>query len=341
VRAGWQAISRQPSFHGPRKGSEHDDGNLAWTGLPGNGTARMSDTSLPKAGFIGLGDLGSAIAARLLRSEVPLGVWNRSKERMAPLAAAGAWQAPTVAALADWADILLICVTDGRALEAILFGADGVMHGGVKPRLIVDHSTVHPGEAIEIAERLRREGLAFLDAPVSGGAPGAAAGSLAVMVGGDADDLRFALPILSEYGGKITHIGPNGSGQAMKACNQIINFITVGAIAEALAVGAPFGIDGRMLSEALSGGFADSNMLHEYARGLATGEKAHMTRLVGLFATLFSGSIHEGVAGTLELPLKDLAIATGLVRDAGSAGMLIATVECLFRLLNGPVPKTS
>ncbi len=287
-----------------------------------------------RVGYIGLGDIGAAMAERILQSEHALTVWNRTQSKMTPLLAAGASGATSPSDLAQSSDIVCLCVDSAAAVERLLFESDGVAHAKPKPRLVVDHSTIHPDKAIHFATRLRENGIAMIDAPVSGGAIGARAGVLAVMAGGDAADVVAARPVISCYAARITHMGPSGSGQAAKACNQIINFGTLASIAEALALGAAFGLDIKRLPEALAGGFADSNMLREYARGAAGGDRPYMTYMINWLASLFRGELEPAAAGRMAMALKDLGIASELARARGTSAAVTDLVERLFRTLH-------
>lgn len=287
-----------------------------------------------RVGYIGLGDIGAPMAERILRGDYELTVWNRTQSKMTPLVAAGAIGAMSPADLAQRCDIVFLCVDSAVAVERLLFESDGIAQAKAKPRLVVDHSTIHPEKAINFAARLRATGIAMIDAPVSGGAIGARAGVLAVMAGGDAADVTTARPVISCYAGKITHMGPIGSGQATKACNQIINFGTLASIAEAVALGAAFGLDIQRLPEALAGGFADSNMLREYARGAAGGERAYMTYMINWLVGLFRGQLEPAAAGRMTMVLKDLGIVGELARSSGTTAPVTRLVESLFRTLH-------
>jgi 3-hydroxyisobutyrate dehydrogenase len=287
-----------------------------------------------RVGYIGLGDIGASMAERILHGQHQLAVWNRTASKMTPLVAAGAIGATSPCELAQRSDIVCLCVDSANAVERVLFDSDGVAHARSKPRLVVDHSTIHPDKSISIASRLRESGIAMIDAPVSGGAIGARAGVLAVMVGGEAADVMAARPVISCYAGRITHMGPIGSGQATKACNQIINFGTLASIAEAVALGAAFGLDIQRLPEALAGGFADSNMLREYARGAAGGERPYMTYMINWLVGLFRGELEPAAAGRMAMALKDLGIVSDLARTRGTSAAITGLVESLFRTLN-------
>lgn len=288
-----------------------------------------------RVGYIGLGDIGTPIAERILHSGEPLVLWNRTRAKMDPFLAAGASAAASPSDLAARADIIITCLDSDLALEEVLLGQEGVVTATERPRAVVDHSTIHPARAVEIGMELANSGVAFVDAPVSGGAPGAQRGTLAIYLGGAADDVAFVRPIVQHYGGQISHVGPLGAGQVVKACNQLVTFCSVIAIGEALALAEAVGLEAQRLPEFLQGGYADSNMLQEYARGAATGEKAHMTGLINSFVSLFHGKLNDLQQGTLALLLKDLGIVSDLARKSGSSAPMISLAENLYRLIQG------
>ena len=291
----------------------------------------------PGVGYIGLGNIGAPMAARILSpGGFALTVWNRTAAKMAPLAAAGATAAVSAADTAAKSDIVFLCLDSADAVEAVVFGPDGVAAGGKgRTKLLVDNSTLHPQRTRELATRLRSStGIGWLDIPVSGGPGGAAAGTLAAMAGGDAAELEVVRPVVMSYASRLTHMGPIGSGQATKACNQIINFGTIAAIAEAYNVGAHFGLDVEKLPEAVSGGFADSNMLREIGRARAAGESQNVTLLMQSLLGIYEGRIEPALAGKLGILMKDLGIALDLGRTTGAALPVLSQFDNFFRILH-------
>jgi 3-hydroxyisobutyrate dehydrogenase len=214
-----------------------------------------------RVGFIGLGIMGSGMTHNLLRASVDLTVYNRTPERMQPLADAGAATAASPAGLAAATDIVFICVSDTPDVEAVLLGEDGVIHGARPGSLVVDMSTISPRATRGIAARLAEAGVAMLDAPVSGGSEGAAKGTLSIMVGGAEADLDRARPYLEAMGSTITHVGPIGSGQNCKLVNQILVVVNMLAAAEALVFAQAAGLDLDRTMEAVVGGAGGSWML--------------------------------------------------------------------------------
>jgi 3-hydroxyisobutyrate dehydrogenase len=173
----------------------------------------------------------------------------------------------------------------------------------------------------------------MIDAPVSGGSQGAAAGTLAVLVGGNPGDVELARPTLSSFTGQITHLGPLGSGQVAKACNQMINFATMAATDEATAMGAPFGLDAASLSTALTGGLAESAVLRRHIRAPAAGEGTGITGIVNGLRALYVGQADAGVGGRVDILLKDLGVALDVARSQGSAAPVSGVLDGVNRML--------
>lgn len=214
-----------------------------------------------RVGFIGLGIMGRGMAANILRAGFPLTVWNRTAERTASLATAGAHVAASPADLAATSDIIITCVSDTPDVQQLILGEQGVAHGARAGSLVIDMSTISPAATLEIAAALESQGVDMLDAPVSGGSEGAAKGTLSIMVGGKAEALERAMPVLQAMGQRITHVGPHGAGQTVKLVNQIIVVGNCLAMCEGLLLAQAGGVDLQKALEAVSGGAAGSWML--------------------------------------------------------------------------------
>jgi 3-hydroxyisobutyrate dehydrogenase-like beta-hydroxyacid dehydrogenase len=231
------------------------------------------------------------MAANLLAAGFPLTVHNRSAGPEQPLAARGARVAASPAAAAAAAALLCLCVSDDPAAEAVLFGPQGATSQSLAARLAV-------------------QGVAYLDAPVTGGTEGARAGSLSVLVGGAATDLERARPLLTTVGGRISHLGPVGAGQQAKAVNQVLVAGSYAAVAEAMALGQRLGLPMTQVCEALAAGAAGSWALEHRAANM----------LAGHFPLGFRLALHR----------KDLAIALAAADKAGvdlPLSRLVATLE--------------
>lgn len=214
-----------------------------------------------RVAFLGLGTMGAAMAANLARAGFPVVAWNRTPGRASELADLGVTVATSAANASAEADVVVICVSDTRDVEAVLFGPDGVVAGARAGSLIIDCSTIAPSGSWDFAARLRERGLRMVDAPVSGGSEGAQNATLSIFVGGEAEDVERARPILHALGRTITHVGPIGAGQAVKAVNQVILAGAYLGVAEGIVLAIKAGLDVRQVVEALSGGAAQSWVL--------------------------------------------------------------------------------
>jgi 2-hydroxy-3-oxopropionate reductase len=215
--------------------------------------------------FLGIGLMGAPMAANLLRGGFALTVWNRTSAKAAALAADGAKVASTAADAVRGADFVVTMLSNGAAVEEVLFGTGGAADAIDKGALVIDMSSIPPATARLHAERLAARGIAHIDAPVSGGTGGARDGKLVIMVGGPPQDFARARPVFTPLGNP-TLVGRSGAGQLAKLCNQAIVGITIGAVAEALLLAAAGGADPAAVRQALMGGFADSRILQEHGQ---------------------------------------------------------------------------
>lgn len=217
--------------------------------------------TIRRVGFIGLGIMGAPMAANLLKAGFELTVWNRTAGRADALVAAGASRAESPAAVARASEVTVSCVTDSPDVEAVALGPGGVVEGAARGSIYVDCSTVSPATARKVAGVLGKANVAMLDAPVSGGDVGAKAGTLAIMAGGDAAVFARCLPVLQAMGKTIVHVGPSGSGQVVKLCNQVAGGLNLLAMAEAIVLAAQAGVAPEKMLEVVSAGAAGSWML--------------------------------------------------------------------------------
>jgi 3-hydroxyisobutyrate dehydrogenase-like beta-hydroxyacid dehydrogenase len=214
-----------------------------------------------RVGVVGLGIMGSGMADNLLAKGHDVSVYNRTAARTHAFATAGATVRGTPAELAAACDVVLVCVSDTPDVEAVLFGPEGVSTGAPNGALVVDASTISPDATRSFAARLATQGVGFVDAPVSGGSEGAAKGTLSIMVGGSADEVERARPVLEAIGKTITHVGPVGAGQTCKLVNQILVVVTMLGVSEALLLAQAGGLDLDKTIAAVEGGAAGSWML--------------------------------------------------------------------------------
>ncbi|MBI4754579.1 MAG: NAD(P)-dependent oxidoreductase [Betaproteobacteria bacterium] len=219
-----------------------------------------------QVGFIGLGIMGRPMALNLAKGGHRLRVWSRRRESMEPLLAAGATGCASAAEVAAGAEVVICMVADAPDVEQVALGPAGVAEGARPGLVFADMSTIAPAAAQGIAVRLAQRGIDMLDAPVSGGEPGAINAALTIMVGGRAEVFERVRPLFECMGRAITHIGGSGAGQVAKACNQIVTGMAIAAVAEALNLARRSGVDGARVREALLGGFAYSKTLEVHGR---------------------------------------------------------------------------
>jgi 3-hydroxyisobutyrate dehydrogenase len=278
------------------------------------GVGGVNGAKAEKLGYLGLGMMGFPMTRRLINAGYGVTVWNRSTAKAAALVEAGAKLAPQPCDVASTAGIIFMCLTDAAAVEEVVFGASGLATVAGAGKLVVDFSSIHPDAARDIAARLKaRNGMGWIDAPVSGGTKGAEEGTLAVMAGGDAADIERARPYILAMARRLTHMGPIGAGQTTKLCNQIIVGCAMAVLAEATRLAVNAGIDAKRLPEALTGGFADSIPLQ-------------------LFVPRMVAGIHSPPMGHIATMLKDLDTVVEVARDTSSPVPMSALAAQLFRL---------
>lgn len=251
---------------------------------------------------------------RLLQAGHSVSVWNRNRDKLAPVLAAGASEADNISALAQSCDMLLLCLADTAAVEAVMFGPGGVAAAAAPGKLLVDLSSIDPAATRRFADQLNAAcGMAWVDAPVSGGVSGAQQGSLAIMAGGAQADVERARPVLAAFSRQVTHMGEVGAGQITKICNQMIVACNALVIAEMIALAKRAGVDAAKIPEALQGGFADSTPLQILGPEMANG-------------------VFEPVKWRVKTLLKDLNMAVELSRSHGSAvpmsGLAAQLMQC-------------
>lgn len=260
-----------------------------------------------RVGFIGLGLMGAPMAANLQAAGYELTVYNRSPEKAAALADAGARVATGVATLAAECDVVITMLPDSSDVESVLAGRAGVFEAAKPGTLVIDMSTISPVVTRRLAAQAAAAGLIMLDAPVSGADVGARAGTLAIMVGGESPAVERAMPLLEVMGSKITHVGPSGAGQVVKACNQVITSVTIAAVSEAIVLGEHAGVEPERMLEAVSGGMAGSKVI-DVKR-----------------PQLLSRDYEPGF--TVDLHHKDLGIVLATAREHGVSLPLTAIVD--------------
>lgn len=287
-------------------------------------------------GFIGLGIMGKSMALNLLKAGFPLAVFNRSPRPAAELREAGAHVVDSPAALAEVADIIFTSVSDDPALTEIVSGERGIVQSEKRrATLMVDHSTVSPSTARAAGEALMRAGIAFIDAPVSGGDVGARNGTLTIMAGGEEKDLARARPYLEKMGANIVHTGGAGTGQMTKCVNQIVVALNVAAMTEGLAIAESFGLDLQKTLDTIGSGAAGSWSLANYGPRVLRGDLAPGFRAEHMLKDL-EIALREAAARGTNLPMAELV--TGLYQKLVTASGLTSGAignHALIKLYQG------
>jgi 2-hydroxy-3-oxopropionate reductase len=263
--------------------------------------------------MIGLGVMGAPMAAHIARRGFDLRVFNRSAAKAQPLRALGATVAASARDAADGARTVILSLPATADVESVLFDRDGIAPVLAPDTIVIDTSTIDPLAARDFSARLAAQGVAMLDAPVSGGEKGAVDGTLTCMVGGSEAALARASPVLSAFAARILHIGSSGAGQIAKACNQICAATAMLGVAEAMALAVKLDIDPARVRDAIAGGTGNSvmlerNALRVVARDFRPGFRAN-------------------------LMAKDLGIASGAMTQAGVPADGTAVVRRLLSAL--------
>jgi 2-hydroxy-3-oxopropionate reductase len=253
------------------------------------------------------------MAYNLLQAGYSLTVFNRSRAAIDALVQAGAKPAGSPREVAEQSDMVITAVTDAPAVEEVVLGTAGVLHGAHAGLLLIDMSTISPRATRRIAAETTTSGVHMLDAPVSGGDIGARQGTLAIMVGGERGDFERALPVFEVLGKTITHCGPIGAGQTVKACNQVVSALILLGLAEGLVFGSKMGIRPDVLLQVFGGGLAHSRLLDLRGR------------------TMIAHSFEPGAKATLHY--KDLGIALEAAREYGVVLPGASLVTQLFTML--------
>ncbi len=267
-----------------------------------------------RVGFVGLGIMGRPMARNLMQAGHELVLYNRTRQKAEELAKeGGAGVAESPKEVAESSDVIVTMLPGPPEVEEVVTGEDGLLEGAGEGSLIVDMSTSSPVLARELARTARERGVGMLDAPVSGGDVGAIEGTLSIMVGGDEEDFERAKPLFEVMGKTVTHVGPSGSGQVVKAANQIVVALTIEAVSEALVLGSKGGVSAEKVLDVLSGGLA-ANKVMEVKR-----EK------------FLEHDFEPG--GKVEFHHKDLGIALAAGREYGVVLPVTAIVDQMFEAL--------
>jgi 2-hydroxy-3-oxopropionate reductase len=279
----------------------------------------MADFEGLPIGFIGLGIMGKPMARNLAAAGYTLVIYNRSQDDIDTLLAEGD-QFQAVGSPYDVAERTKAVITmlpDSPDVRDVVLGDSGILPALGSGHLLIDMSTIAPATAVEVNAAVRERGARALDAPVSGGDKGAIAGTLSIMVGGDAEDVHRAMPLFEAMGKTIVHVGGAGAGQIVKACNQVVVAANYAAVSEALVLGAKAGVDPDKIVQVLSGGLAASRVLELKGQSMI----AHQ------FAPGFRTDLHRkdlgialSTAGASSVPIPVTALVAQLFEALAAAG---------------------
>ncbi|KAA5605317.1 NAD(P)-dependent oxidoreductase [Roseospira marina] len=294
----------------------------------------MADSVNTRVGVVGVGIMGTAIATRLLDCGLTVTLYDRSEEKVAAMVAKGAVAAASARAVAAASDVVILSLNNAAIVETAVFGPDGVAEAASPDKLLVDMSSIDPESTKVLAARLKDDfGMAWLDSPLSGGAPGAVSGTLAVMAGGTEEDFARARPVMDHLCANFTLMGPSGAGQTTKLVNQVLCAVGFQAIAEATQLALNGGVAVDRIPAALSGGRADSRLLQEFMAKMGAHDYSPTGRLDNMLKDLeavqaFAAKTRTGMPLTaLTTEIHRLFVAAGKGGDDNAA---------LMKLFNGP-----
>jgi 3-hydroxyisobutyrate dehydrogenase len=272
-----------------------------------------------KIGLIGTGTMGQPMLANLVKKGFQVAAFDVVPAALDAAARLGAGRAGSVREAVADCDLVITMLPSSANVESVYLGAGGIVEGAAPGRLCVDMSTIDPGTSQRVAARLKERGLRFLDAPVSGGVGGAAAGTLAIMVGGEASDLEEARPALAAMGTNIIHVGAIGAGEVAKLCNNLISGSALVAVAEAFRIAEAFGVDPQILT----------NVIAKSSGG--TWVMEHMHPVPGIVDS--AASSRQYAPGFMtDLMAKDLGLAVGAAREKRVPVVVAQAAQQLYRM---------
>ena len=294
----------------------------------------MTDTPAgTTVAVIGIGLMGTAIGTRLLRTGHRVQAFDIDAPKAAALAAEGARAFPTAAAAVAGAPFVILSLNHAAIVEAAVFGPNGVVAGAAPEGLLIDMSSIDPAATQRMAARLRDEtGMAWLDCPLSGGVPGALAGTLTVMAGGTPKDFERARAVMGHLAANFTLMGGSGAGQTTKLVNQLFCAVLFQAVAEAVKLAEAGGVDPATIPEALRGGRADSRIMQEFMRKFAARDPTPTGRIDNMLKDLESV---QDFAMATRTPLPMTSLVAELHRLLVAAGLGPRDNAEIMRLLDG------
>lgn len=293
----------------------------------------MTDTTAVKVAVIGAGIMGAAIATRLIGTGHKVTIFDLDSEKVAALTAKGAVASVSVADATAQSDYVILSLNHADIVRAVVFGKDGVAVSANSNKLLIDMSSIDPKETAALAARLAGEtGMKWVDCPLSGGAPGAAAGRLTVMAGGDAADFERARTVMQHLCANYTLMGPSGAGQTTKLINQLFCAVAFQAVAEAVKLAEAGGVDAAIIPKALAGGRADNRIMQEFMAKFARRDYAPTGRIDNMLKDLDS---LQAFALKTKTPLPMTGQVVEIHRLLCAAGLGSRDSAEMMRLLDG------
>ncbi|HEX2912476.1 MAG TPA: NAD(P)-dependent oxidoreductase [Chloroflexia bacterium] len=274
----------------------------------------MADSSKQRVGFIGVGTMGRGMVKNLLKAGFEVTIYARNPEKVQDVISAGAKLADSSKAVAEQTDVIITIVPNSPQVEEVILGRNGVLEGATGGKIIVDMSTINPETSRKVAAACAAKGVAFLDAPVSGGSVGAENGTLTIMAGGDEAVFQQVVPVFQAMGREeaIIHVGPVGAGETVKIINNMLGAISAAAASQALVMGLKAGVEPEIVEKIV---------------GMSSGAN---WQLNSAFPRLvFSGSFKPGFF--TELMHKDIGLAIQLGKDSGVELTIAEVTEPIYR----------
>jgi 2-hydroxy-3-oxopropionate reductase len=272
-------------------------------------------------GFVGLGMMGLPMAQNLVEAGYGVTVFDLDSSSVAKAEAFGASSASSAAETASKSDIVITMVPDSPHVEVVIAGPDGILEGINKGSVVIDMSTIAPDTGRKMAKLLEAKGANFVDAPVTGGVEGAEAGTLAILVGGNAEAFERTLPVLNVLGGNVVHMGPVGSGHTTKIANQLIGVATVAGMSEAFVLAKKAGLDMQLFYDAVKNGAGRSWALES------------------LGPKILKGDFSPGFM--VKHMQKDLRLAGDLAAETGTSIPTTSLIAQLYRAVQADGPEAT
>jgi 2-hydroxy-3-oxopropionate reductase len=272
-----------------------------------------------KVAVVGVGVMGSAIAARLIDTGATVHLFDVTPEKCATLAQRGAHVASSAAAACTGdVEFVITSLNNASVVEHAVFGPDGIAESAAPGKLLIDMSSIDPAVTALMAARLSHTGMGWVDAPLSGGAPAVAKGALTLMLGGSEADIQRAEPLLSRLSNHKTHLGGPGAGQTVKLINQILCASSFMAVAEAVRFAEQHGVDATRIPQALAGGRADSRILQEFMAKMARRDYSPTGRIDNMLKDL---ETVQAAALTHRIPMPVTSLIADLHRILVASGL--------------------